>query len=250
MYCMGDQTKVKVQKEVQVHWSLKRQNVFIGGITMKVVVVVVVVAAVAAALGQLHINSMDIEKMRMLGLEFIYRMNRNANIGITIKNCLIFLDFQETQLKDKTLSHEIPGRLWEFVGADIFSINNKNCICIGDYHSKCPVIKQLECLSTNNLMKAPRLFLEYSLLSKTVSDAGTNCVPEKFEDFFRHLDIYHALLPSYNHQSNDLTETRIKFVRRTENKKCYENDYICMALLQTRLTLISPGLPSTALPEA
>ena len=56
------------------------------------------------ALDQLHVNRMGI-----LACESIDWMNINANIESTIENCPIFLDFQPTQPKDKTLSHRMSG---------------------------------------------------------------------------------------------------------------------------------------------
>ena len=41
-------------------------------------------------------------------------------------------------------------------------------------------------------------FAEYRLLSKIMSDAGTNFVPEKFQDFYRQLNINHVVLSSDN----------------------------------------------------
>ena len=38
----------------------------------------------------------------------------------------------------------IPGRLWESEGGDFFTINDKDYLCIADYHSKFLVIKQVD----------------------------------------------------------------------------------------------------------
>ena len=64
-------------------------------------------------LEQLHINHMGIERTRLLAHDSTYWVNINANIESKIKNCPICLDFQATQFMDKTMSHEIPGWLWE-----------------------------------------------------------------------------------------------------------------------------------------
>ena len=81
-----------------------------------------------------------------------------------MKNCPICLDFQATQPKDRTLSHEIPGISWESVGANIFTIKNKHCLSIVDYHSKFPVMKQVEGLSADNLTKTHKInFVEYKI---------------------------------------------------------------------------------------
>ena len=100
------------------------------------------------------------------------------------------------------MSHEIPGRLWESVGADIFTIDNKCYLHIVDYHSKFPIIEQVEGFGTENLIKTCKIFLEYGLTRKMVSDVSTNFISEKFENVCKRLHIHHAVSSSYNHQSN------------------------------------------------
>ena len=51
-----------------------------------------------------------------------------------------FLDFHAIQPKDKIMPYGVPGRPFKTVGADIFRNNNKDYLCIGDYHSKIFVI--------------------------------------------------------------------------------------------------------------
>ena len=100
------------------------------------------------------------------------------------KNCPTGLNFQATQPKDKIISHETPGRMWKAVRGDTFKCNNKYYLCIVDYHGKLPVIKQVEGLGIDKLLKTCKIVpLEYRLPNKIVQDAGTNFVSEKFENF-------------------------------------------------------------------
>ena len=90
----------------------------------------------------------------------------NADIKDMVKNCLTGLDFKATQPKDKTMFHEILGRLWEYVGADIITINNKHYLCILDYHSRFLVIKNVEGFSVDNIIKIYKIiFSENGLTS-------------------------------------------------------------------------------------
>ena len=89
-------------------------------------------------------------------------------------------DFQTTWPKDKIRSHKILGWSWESVGVDICTIYNKNYLCIVDYQNISTVIKQMEGFNADNLMKTYKIiFSEYRLLSKIVSDMGTNFVFRK-----------------------------------------------------------------------
>ena len=79
------------------------------------------------------------------------------------------------------MSLKIPGRLWEFVGTDIWTIYNRHYLCIVGYN-KFPVIKQMELFSRVNFMQACKIiFSEYGLLSKIVLDMGTNFISENLK---------------------------------------------------------------------
>ena len=50
-------------------------------------------------------------------------------MNVDIKNYIQFstcLDFQQTQPKEKLIHHNIPGKPWEVIGVDMFTLNSKN----------------------------------------------------------------------------------------------------------------------------
>ena len=85
----------------------------------------------------------------------------------------------------------------------MFILNNKNYLCIVDYHSKFLVIKKAEDLSTDSLILACKIvFSEYGLPKEIMSDAGGNFVSDDFMQFCKNLNIEHRTSSSYHHQSN------------------------------------------------
>ena len=142
--------------------------------------------------------------------------------------------------------HEAPGKPWEVVGSDMFTLHNKNYLCIVDYYSKFPMIRKTEDLAADSLMLACKLiFSEYGIPGKIILDAGGNPISEKFEEFCRELNKECAVSPSYYHQSNGQVEACIKLVKHTIRKCQDTNSYIHLALLHIRIMLLGPGLPST-----
>ena len=99
------------------------------------------------------------------------------------------------------------------LGADIFHLNSKNYLCIIDYHSKFPAIKRMEGLSTENLIMTNAIFVEYGILHKLMSDAGTNFISEKFRRFCSRLNIKQAVSLTYHYQSNEQVKACIKFIK-------------------------------------
>ena len=94
---------------------------------------------------------------------------------------------QQTQPNDTIIPHGIPCKPWQIVGTEVFSINNSNFLCIVDYHSKLPIVKLAERLSTESLIKCSRImiFLKYGLLivevdflwNRTIDSLKTSFLP-------------------------------------------------------------------------
>ena len=155
-------------------------------------------------------------KKQLLVCESIYWVNTNTDIGKHIKRCNTCLEFQKTQPKEKMIYHDIPLRPWEVLGGEVFHFNNKNYLCIVDYHIKFPVIKQMERLSTESLLATTKvIFAEYGKPHKLMSDANTNFISDKFRKLCSRLSIEQAVSSAYHHQSNGQVEACIKFVKCT-----------------------------------
>ena len=151
----------------------------------------------------LHTNHMGIEKTKLLAHESVYWSSINVDIKKCIKNYPTYLEYQQTQPKEKIIHCNMPLRPWEVLGADIFHFNNKSYLCIVDYHSKFPVIKKLEGLSAKSLITTTKvIFAEYGIPQKLMSDAGTNFISERFQQFCKAINMEQAILLVYHHQSN------------------------------------------------
>ena len=88
------------------------------------------------------------------------------------------------------MQHDIPGMLWETVGADIFMLKNKAYFCIADHQSKFLGAKIMDILSADSLIKTCIIILpEYALLRKISSDAGANFVSEQIQEYCSYLNI-------------------------------------------------------------
>ena len=60
------------------------------------------------------------------------------------------------------MHHEIPGKPWEVVGADMFTLHNKNYLSIVDCHRKFPNTKnkqKMEDLSADSQILACKIIL-------------------------------------------------------------------------------------------
>ena len=241
------ETRDKLPKELKPYWAYRDELAVIDSIILKGKCIIVPYRLRKQVLEQLHTNHMGIEKTKLLAWESVYWHSINSNIEKFIKQCPTCLDFQQTQPKEQITHHNIPLRPWEVIGADISQFNNKNYICIVDYHSKFPIIKRIEEISADNLIDVLKIiFAEYGIPHKIMLDAGTNFISEKFQQFCKRVNIEQTISLLYHHQSNCQVEACIKFIK-CMLKKCTESGRdIYMALLQICTMPLGLGLPSPA----
>ena len=167
-------TKDKLHDDLKPYWSYRDELAVIDGIILKGGHIAIPSSLRQQVLDQLHTNHTGIEKTKLLVHESVYWSSINADIENYIKNCTTCFEFQQMQPKEKVIHHDIPLRLWEVIGTDIFHFNNKNYPCIVDYHSKFPVIKRIEGLSAESLINTIKIiFTKYGIPQKLMFNAGT-----------------------------------------------------------------------------
>ena len=226
-------TKDELHTNIRPYMPYRDELVVIDGVILKGRCIIIPDSLKQQVLTQLHTNHTGIEKTKLLVCESVFWHNINANIKAYIKLCATCLEFQQTQPKEKIMHHNILLRPWDVIGTDIFYLKNKHYLCIVDYNSKFPVIKRLQGLSANNLIKMVKtIFVKYGVPNKLMLDMGTNFVSDKFWQFCEFVNIEQATLSVYHHQSNGQVEACIKFVKHTFKKCTDSGKDINMALLQ------------------
>ena len=240
-------TKDELHINIRPFWPNRDELVVIDGVILKGRCIIISDSLKQQVLTRLHINHMGIEKTKLLTHESVFWHNINADIESYIKFCATCLEFQQMQPKEKITHHDILLRPWKVVGADIFHFKNKHYLCIVDYNSTFPVVKRIEGLSADNLIKMVKtIFAEYGFPCKIMSDVGTNFVSDKFQQFCKLFNIEQVVSSAYHHQSNRQVKACIKFIK-CMFKKCDDSGRdINMALLQISMTLLGQGLLSLA----
>ena len=133
-----------MHSNLKPYWSYTDELAIIDGVLLKGRHIIIPTSLKQWVLDQLYSNHMGIEKTKLLAHESVYWSDINVDMEKYIKSCATCLEFQQTQPKEKIIHHDIPLRLWEVLSADVFHFNDKNYLCIVDYHSKFPMAKRLE----------------------------------------------------------------------------------------------------------
>ena len=157
-------TKEELHTDLKPYSSYRKELAVIDKIVLKGRCIVILTSLRQHVLDQLHTNHVGTEKTKLLACKSVYWSSKNVDIEKYIKNCATCLEYQQMQPKEKIIHHNIPLGPWEVLGIDIFHFNNKNYICIVDYHSEFPIVKRLEGLSADSLITTTKvIFTEYGI---------------------------------------------------------------------------------------
>ena len=169
-------TKDELHSDMRPYWSYRDDLAVIDRVVMKCRCIIIP-AELKQKVLDISISITWLSKLKLFTCESVYWININTDIENHIKSCNTCLEFQQTEPKEKIIHHNIPLRPWEVLGVDIFHLNNKNYLCIIDYHSKFPVIKSMEGLSAERLIATTKvIFAEYGIPHRLMSDTGINFV--------------------------------------------------------------------------
>ena len=176
-------TKDELHGDLRPYWSYRDKLAVIDGVVMEGRYILIPTNLQQQVLDQLHTNHMGIEKTKLLAHKSVYWADIYTYIEKHEKLCnMSWISADAAQ--GKIIHHNIPLRLWKVLDTDVFHFNNRNYLCIVDYHSKFPVVKRLEGLSTENLITTVKvIFVEYGIPHKIMSDTGTNSASDRFRNF-------------------------------------------------------------------
>ena len=106
-------TKDELHADLRPYWLYRDKLVVIDDVILKGRHIVIPNSLRQQILNQFHTNHMGIEKTKLLAHESVYWSSINADIERYIKQCATYLEFQQTQPKEKNIDHDIPLRPWE-----------------------------------------------------------------------------------------------------------------------------------------
>ena len=98
------------------HWPIRSELTMINGIAMKVRRIIVPFLLQRQILVQVQSQHIGIKKIRLLVKESVDWMNMNADIENTTKCSAPCLEYQQTQLHEKTIRYEVPFQLGRWLG--------------------------------------------------------------------------------------------------------------------------------------
>ena len=123
------------------------------------------------------------------------------------------------------MTHDLPDRPWEKVGADLMQLKGRDYLVTVDYYSNFWEVDHLPTTKSNAVIKKPKAhFSIYGSPSVLISDNAAQFVCDKFSKFTQSWDIEHRTSSPTHAKSNGMAESAIKSVnnllrRAAESKR-------------------------------
>ena len=188
-------------------------------------------------LSRIHSSHLGIESCLRRARECVYWPLMNSEVKDFISKCTICRTYETAQCKETLMSHDVPQRPWEKVGADLFTLEQKDYLVTTDYYSNFIEIDRLYDTSSSTVInKLKAHFARYGIPDCVVSDNGPQFNSDAFTKFANTWDFEHCPSSPGHSQSNGKAESSVKTAKKLikKAKKSQYDPYL--ALLDHRNT--------------
>ena len=101
----------------------------------------------------------------------MYWPGMNSDLTDHISKCDICSSYQSNQAREPLVSHEVADRPWQKIGADVFTLDGTDYLCVVDYYSSYFEIDRLETKTAKGITKILRkLFSVHGIPNQLISD--------------------------------------------------------------------------------
>ena len=135
---------------------------------------------------KLHESHIGVQVCLRRARETLYWPGMNAEITDFIQKCDTCMAYQSNQSKETLICQEVPSRLWEKIGTDIFTVDDKSYLCTVDYYSGYFEVDQL-CSKTGTVIinKLKKQFAAHEIPNQLHSDNGPPYNSAEFSNFVK-----------------------------------------------------------------
>ncbi|XP_064637067.1 uncharacterized protein K02A2.6-like [Lineus longissimus] len=151
----------------------------------------------------IHIGHTGVEACLRRARERMYWPSMNQELKEWIIRCETCREFKISHPDETLQSHDVPSRVLEKVGTDLFSYKGKTNLITVCYFSNFWEIDRLHTEDLKTVIKKLKAhFARYGIPEKIVSDNGGHYTSDKFRKFTKDFGIEHFTISAYNSKAN------------------------------------------------
>lgn len=182
----------------------------------------------------LHEGHIGVTKMKQLARNLYYWPHIDSHIEEYVKRCFPCQTFQNNNVKEPLLSHNIPCLPFYKIAIDIMDFKTKNYLIIYDYYSKWLDIKKITNKSSKSIIDALiEIFSNFGIPAEVVSDH----VPfdsKECKDFAQEWGFKFTYTSPRYPQSNGMAEKGVQIAKKMLYKCLEDKSDYRLALLKYR----------------
>lgn len=188
---------------------------------------------------KLHEGHLGITKMKQTARNLYYWPKIDIHIEDFVRKCFVCQTYQNNNVKEPLLSHDVPDLPFSKIGVDIMEFKKKNYLVTYDYTTKWLDVKLIPSKSASSIINSLlEIFSQFGVPSEIVSDHvpfdSRECNNFAAEWGFR----FNFSSPRYA-QSNGMAERGVQIAKKMLTKCSEDKTDLRIALLQYRSSPVS-----------
>lgn len=212
-------TKNKVPQNIKFFWNLKHDLMIINGLVFLNKKIVVPEVLKDPMLKIIHEGHWGLFNCKSRARELLYWCGMDKDIEKLVQSCTVCDKLQSLKPKEPLLSHPVPNRSWERLGADIMEFDY---LVVADYYSNWIELLHISNKSASEIIsKFMSIFARFGSPEVVIADnVPFNSI--EFRNFGKDWN-FEVITSSPNYQqSNGLAEKYVGICKKIL-KKCVES---------------------------
>jgi transposase InsO family protein len=186
---------------------------------------------------RLHAAHLGKDSMLRRAREIVYWPGMQNEIIQIADQCKICLEAKPMNQKETIIQHAQPKYVWEKLGCDLFTIENRDYLVTVDYYSGFWEIDHLPTTTSKTVIqKLKGHFARFGIPKMIISDNGPQFSSSEFKTFVGDWGIEHITSSPGYPRSNGKAESAVKAAKTMMQKSAKDGRDQYLALLEIRNT--------------
>ena len=225
--------------DVRAYYIVRHELTVQNGLVFKDCRIVVPTSLRKNIIATVHRSHQGIQGCIRLAKDAVYWPLMNQEITDYVSQCSVCNIHRPEQCKEPMLPHDVPGRPWAKVGADLFELQGQHYLLLVDYFSNFFELMRLSSSTrTKCVIDAMRSqFARHGVPEVVMSDNGPQFSCGEFREFAQRWDFENITSSPRYPQSNGQVERAIGTVKNLVKKAMEDGNDVQLALLNFRNTV-------------
>lgn len=227
----------QLQGVVKHYWSERAVLSVHNGLLLRGTRLVIPANMRNAVLDKIHEGHQGVVKCRERARQAVWWPGLSNQISELVLKCRLCIQ-ERVNVREPLMPTRLPERPWQNLGADLFTLKDKNYLLVVDYFSRYVEIAQLSpTRSANVIVHLKSMFARHGIPEALITDNGPQFACQEMRDFAKDYCFEHVTSSPRYPQSNGEAERGVQTIKNLLKKA--SDPY--KALLAYRTTALANG---------